>query len=184
MSQPAGYIVYDLEYTSWPGAWERGWTGPGEHREIVQIGAVRVDAAFRELASLCLLVRPRINPTLSSYFVDLTGISQDALDARGIDVVDALESLLRFAEPDLPLVANGGDALVIAENCRLAGIADRFLGRTHDVYPRLLAATGRTHLFSADLPKLFDLAPCGRGHDALADARAVAGALAKMRFPS
>ena len=178
---PARFVVYDLEYTSWEGAWARGWSGPGEYREIVQIGAVRVDAGYRELDCLSLLVRPRINPTLSAYFTDLTGITQAAVDNGGTDIVSALDRLLRFAAPDLTLLSNGADAAVIAENCRRAGIDDRFAGRTGDVYPQFLAATGRDHLFSADLPALFGLSPKGQGHDALADARAVAATLAKIR---
>jgi len=181
---PPRFVVYDLEYTSWEGAWARGWSGPGEYREIVQIGAVRVDADYRELDCLSLLVRPRINPILSAYFTDLTGITQAAVDNDGIDIAPALDQLLRFAAPDLMLLSNGADAAVIAENCRLASIDDRFAGRTGDVYPQFLAATGRNHLFSADLPKLFGLEDCGRGHDALADARAVAGALAKLSIPT
>jgi inhibitor of KinA sporulation pathway (predicted exonuclease) len=181
MSEPARYIVYDLEYTSWPGSWERGWSAPGEHREIVQIGAVRVDAAFRELDCLCLLVRPRINPELSDYFMRLTGIGQADVERLGRDFPEALAMLHAFAEPGLPLLANGVDAEIILENCRLCAVDYGFDGRTEDVHAELLAATGRDHLFSADLPELFGLGECGRGHDALADARAVAGALRVVR---
>lgn len=182
MSEAARYLVYDLEYTAWAGSWERGWSGPGEHREIVQIGAVRVDSAFRELASLCLLVRPRINPVLSAYFTDLTAITQARLETEGMDIEAALDVLQAFAGPDLPMLSNGADAAVLAENCRLAGLTYPFDNRTIDVHDELRAASGRDHLFSADLPDLFGLEVTGRGHDALADARAVAGALRKVRL--
>jgi inhibitor of KinA sporulation pathway (predicted exonuclease) len=181
MTAPVHYVVYDLEYTAWPGSWERGWSAPGEHREIVQIGAVRVDAAFGELDSLCLLVRPRINPGLSEYFTALTGIAQADIDRLGLDFPEALAMLRAFAEPDLTLVSNGVDAEIIQENCRLCGIDSPFAGRTLDVHGELLAASGRARLVSADLPELFGLGDCGRCHDALADARAVAGALRTIR---
>src|SRR5882762_1688961 len=70
-SEGAGHnvVVYDLEYTAWEGSQARGWSGPGEHREVVQIGAVRLDPhrGWAETASLARLVRPRINPRLSAY---------------------------------------------------------------------------------------------------------------------
>jgi hypothetical protein len=39
------FVVADLEYTAWEGALARGWSAPGDFREIVQIGAVRVARA-------------------------------------------------------------------------------------------------------------------------------------------
>jgi len=36
-------IIFDTEYTAWEGAKERNWSGSGEHREIVQIAAVKID---------------------------------------------------------------------------------------------------------------------------------------------
>ena len=38
-------VVFDLEYTAWEGSMGRCWSEDWEHREIVQIGAVLVDAA-------------------------------------------------------------------------------------------------------------------------------------------
>lgn len=176
-----GFVVYDLEYTSWEGARERRWSGPGEHREIVQIGAVVLDDGFSELNSLEILVQPRRNPVLSDYFTRLTGITQARLDGEGVDVDQALDRFLDFAGPCMPLVSNGLDALVLAENCRLLDRPDPFAGRTMDVYPYLLTASGRSELFSCDLPAIFGLPPVdGAAHTALADARCVAAALAQV----
>lgn len=174
----AGWIVYDLEYTAWEGSRERAWSGPGEHREIVQIGAVRVDAQFREQGSLDLLVAPRINPRLSDYFTRLTGITQERLK-DGLSTADALARLDAFAT-GLDLLANGSDAEIIAENCRLAGCDAPFLPRCRDVHPQLAAASGKPGIMSSELAGVFGLAR-GRGHDALDDARAVAGALARLQ---
>jgi len=172
------FVVYDLEYTAWEGSRARQWSGPGEHREIVQIGAVRVSPNFYERAAFSVLVRPRLNPRLSDYFIALTGITQARLDHEGIDIAEALAALDRFAGPDAPLLSNGRDAEVIAENCHLAGLPVPFSGRTRDVHPELTAACGNPAAMSADLPALFGFAASGRGHDALADARNVAAALA------
>ncbi len=174
------FVVYDLEYTAWQGSRERKWSGPGEYREIVQIGAVRLDRNFNELASLDVVVRPRINPQLSDYLIALTGISQDRVDTEGRDIADALACLVAFAAPDLMLLANGTDGQVIVENCQLAGLPEPFAGRTRNINSVLVAACGDPDLMSADLPRLFGLDTGGRGHDALADARNVAAALAKL----
>jgi len=181
MDSAPRYVVYDLEYTSWEGAFERRWSKPDEHREIIQVGAVLVDAEFLELGHFRTLVRPRLNPLLSDYVTALTGITQAELIRYGIDLNEAFGRLWELGQPGLPFLSNGDDSGVIAENCRLAGLDNPFLGRTVDVHDELLAASGQTRLFSADLPRLFGLGDVGRGHDALADARAVAGALARVR---
>ena len=36
-------IIFDLEWTSWPGFLESEWVMPGKHRKIIQIGAVKLD---------------------------------------------------------------------------------------------------------------------------------------------
>lgn len=176
-----GFVVYDLEYTSWEGARERRWSGPDEYREIVQIGAVCLDEGFCEVAALEILVKPRRNPRLSDYFTQLTGITQARLEAEGIDADLALDRFLNFIGSHLPLVSNGQDMQVLTENCNLLGRLDPFAGRGVDVNPYLLAASGRDEAFSCDLPVIFGLPPVGgAAHTALADARCVAAALAKV----
>jgi inhibitor of KinA sporulation pathway (predicted exonuclease) len=172
----ATLVVYDLEYTAWEGSWARGWSGPGEHREIIQIGAVRLSADFTELAAIDVVVRPRINPLLSPYIMALTGLSQARLDAEGVDIAEAFARLAAFAAPDLPLASNGIDSEIITENCGLARLPDPCPGRWINVEHRIAAAVGRRP-HSAELPGLFGLPGDARGHDALADARAVAGTL-------
>ena len=59
-------VVCDLEWTAWEGSLERSWSGPGEYREVIQIGAVCLDAVhFRLVAVFDRLVRPVRNPILS-----------------------------------------------------------------------------------------------------------------------
>ena len=36
-------IIFDTEFTAWEGSLARNWNGPGEYREIIQIGAILVD---------------------------------------------------------------------------------------------------------------------------------------------
>jgi len=45
---------------------ERHWSGPGEFREIVQIGGISVDVAtFAENRCVLVLIKPVMNPVIS-----------------------------------------------------------------------------------------------------------------------
>jgi len=51
--------IFDLEYTAWECSMARHWLVPGEFKEVVQIGAVRLDAdTLTVLDELEILVRP------------------------------------------------------------------------------------------------------------------------------
>jgi inhibitor of KinA sporulation pathway (predicted exonuclease) len=178
---PDALVVWDTEFTAWPGSQERGWTGPGEHRELLQIGAVALDATagFAEIAAFERIVRPKINPRLSQYFIDLTGITQQRVDGEGVLFPRALDDFAAFVNRWTGQVgAFGRDDLVLGENCTLHGIAPPIaLGRFRDLRPALEAAIGRTGMMSSELPRFVGLPVPGQAHDALADARAIASVL-------
>ena len=172
-------VVFDLELTAWLGSAARGWTGPGEYPEIIQIGAVRLDAGLCETGTLDLPVKPRLNPTLSDYIVDLTGIAQGRIDREGVDIAEALGRLADFAEGARVLLCNGGDDAWLRQNARLAGIPDPLAAATFGSLSRHFsrAAARDRHVVSSDLPAVFGFAAPGRAHDGLGDARAIAEAL-------
>ena len=115
--------VFDLEYTAWECSMARQWMTPGEYREVVQIGAVKLNAdTFAEIDAFDVLVRPRINPQLSPYFQNLTGITPEAVTRGGVDFADAYARFLNFAG-DAPIAAFGRDEQVLLDNLRLYGIA-------------------------------------------------------------
>lgn len=114
-------VVYDLEFTAWEGSMARKWMAPGEFKEVIQIGAVKVDAGFSPVEKLSILVRPRLNSVLSPFIQQLTGISNAAIAAEGIDFAEAFERFAAFAG-DLPIIAFGRDDLVLADNIRLYGL--------------------------------------------------------------
>lgn len=175
-------VVFDLEYTAWPGSLEHRWLRPGEHREVVQIGAVQVDADnFAETAAFGRLVKPRLNPYLSPYFEQLTGITNDALAAEGIDFVQAYDAFIAFAQ-GAPLISFGRDDLVLGDNLRLYGIKDAPPLPLHiNIAPWLRAHgidTRGSH--ACDVARLAGTAYAGRRHDALDDARSVALGVAAL----
>jgi inhibitor of KinA sporulation pathway (predicted exonuclease) len=178
-------VIYDTEYTAWPGSYQRRWSGPGEHRELVQIGAVALDAArdFAELAAFDLLVRPRINPVLSEYFVALTGIANADVTAHGLDLPEALAAFVDFIGAR-PAYSFGGDDAILRENCVLRDIPYPFgPGAMLDCRPEVirLAALDPAQADSGNLPALMGFPAAGPKHQGLSDARAVAGALRQLR---
>lgn len=175
----AALIVLDLEFTAWQGSQARSWSGPGEHREIVQIGAVRLDwPSGEELDAFEALIRPARNTQLSAYFTALTGIGQAQLDRHGSGFPDAWLAFRRFAGVT-PLCAWGRDGEVIAENLLLHGLPLQGL-QVHDLRPALIGlAPATADLSSGELSAHFG-GPAGRPHDALHDARSVAGALRRL----
>jgi inhibitor of KinA sporulation pathway (predicted exonuclease) len=109
------FVLFDLEFTSWPGALERDWAEPGQLREIVQIGALRVAKDYSVVEEYEALVRPVVNSQLSAYFTELTGIQQESVDRNGIAPARALSDFLAFCEGQ-SVLSYGNDMVVLGEN--------------------------------------------------------------------
>src|SRR5476649_2339390 len=105
--------IFDLEFTAWECSMARHWLSPGEFKEVVQIGAVKLDAeSFAPLAEFDQLVRPRVNFPLPAYFEKLTGISSEQVARQGRDFALAFASFLEFAG-DGPIASFGRDDRVL-----------------------------------------------------------------------
>lgn len=169
-------VLYDLEYTAWEGSMADRWLKPGEFREVVQIGAVKINAATLEtIAELNVLVRPRINKVLSTYFEDLTGITNTMLAERGVDFREAYDRFVAFAD-GVPIVSFGRDDIVLVHNLALYGIHDAPALPVHRNIAPWLNENGVTTKgnHSSDVARLCGVAFHGRAHDALDDARSLA----------
>lgn len=184
--------MFDLEWTAWEGSQARNWSGPGELQEIVEIGAVLLDAedGLREIGALSVLVRPQRNPLLSGYFIRLTGITQEMVEREGHSFPAAFAAFCRFVgvagggRPADRLLSFGRDPGVLRDNCDLAGLpcpipTERFC----NVRPVLSAFTGQAEgtFSSCDLPRLLGFAAPPGAHRALGDARCIAEALRRWR---
>ncbi len=171
-------IVFDTEYTTWEGAQERDWKGPGEFREIIQIGALRVSGPnFLEKGQFLIHVKPKANPMLSEYCKALTGITQDTIDREGISFPKAIASFFQWSQHDT-LHCYGKDSSVLKENCALHGIPfpfgdDRFVNIREIVRGY---GVDDTKYMSSTLVEAFGGAITRRGHDALNDARTLVDA--------
>lgn len=174
--------VFDLEYTAWECSMARHWLTPGEYREIVQIGAVKLDAnSFAQVDEFSLLVRPRINHQLSPYFQKLTGISQESVTRQGVDFADAYRLFVAFAD-DGPIAAFGRDDRVLMENIRLYGITDAAPLPVFYDLRGWFAVQGLDPrgMHSCDIAPALGLSFVGQNHNALDDARSVAAGMAVM----
>lgn len=175
-------VVFDLEFTAWEGSVHYRWLRPGEFTELVQIGALRVDAQSLQVeAELDLLVRPRINPLLSSYFVELTGITNAELAARGMDFESAYGEFIRFCD-GAPIAAFGRDDLIFDANFRLYGLRGLPpLPRYTNIVPWLIEngidPKGRN---ACDVGPLCGVPFTGQKHNALADTRSVLSGIAAL----
>jgi len=174
--------IFDLEYTAWECSMARSWLTPGEFREVVQIGAVKLDAdSFAVQAEFDVLIKPRFNPKLSPYFENLTGITSDQVARRGVDFQSAYDQFLAFAG-DCPIAAFGRDEKVLEENLRLYGITDaKPLPLFYDLRGWFavqgLDPRGR---HSCEIGPALGVPFVGRSHNALDDAKSLAAGMAAI----
>jgi len=174
-------VVFDLEFTAWEGSMANHWLRPGEFQEIVQIGAVQVDADFNSGKTFDVLVRPRINPVLSPYIERLTGITNETLNARGVDFAEAYRAFLAFCE-GLPIIAFGRDDIVFTDNLRLYGMKDApplppYLNATIWLADQGLDMRG---LHACDVAPSAGVPFGGHKHNGLDDALSVAAGIAAL----
>ncbi|MDO8601250.1 MAG: 3'-5' exonuclease [bacterium] len=170
-------VLFDIECTTWEGAAARDWSGPGEHRELVQLGAAIVETkSFTEISTFSFLVKPRINPVLSDYFINLTGITQEQIEgALNFSVV--LEIFRYWCKGyqmytfDKVGSSRLFDRDVLVENCDLYGIEFPFdLERFHNIN-EIFHRHGYAVKQSGAAPEAFGVKPPARSHDALNDVR-------------
>lgn len=128
-SLPHTFIIFDTEYTSWEGSMEREWSGKNEFKELVQISAIKVKKYNNTIIikkKLNLYLKPRINPILSQYFMDLTNIQQHVIENEGHRFKDAMKIFYRFCKNregvKFPIFSYGNDYDVIKENLKLNSI--------------------------------------------------------------
>ena len=70
-------ILIDAEFTCWEGSLASRWSDPEKPAEMIEIGLIAYDAVNRtELASFSSPVKPRINPVLSDYCLNILPIAQ------------------------------------------------------------------------------------------------------------
>ena len=181
-------VIFDLELTSWPGSNERNWSLPDEHREIIQIGAVKIETEgdMQEINTFQILVRSLINPILSDYIIDLTGITQEKIHRDGVSYPLALSRFINFiGENPINIFCNGDDKDVIEENCKIHGRPFPYIFKQSTNLKHFFSihlGISRKECISGKLPELFGLKNHEILHNALGDARSIIQALRHLRM--
>ena len=182
MPMISALVIFDLEFTAWSDSMAGHWLAPGQFKEVVQIGAVRLDIErLAVTASFDCLVRPRINPALSEYLENLTGIGNARLAKEGVDFETAYRRFVEFAEGNV-IASFGHDEWVLEENIRLHGL------KSAPALPRFLELRewfdrqgfNPKGLHSCDIGPLLGVPFEGQKHDALCDARSIAAGMSVL----
>lgn len=167
-------LCVDLEATCWP----RGVPPHGEESEIIEIGYFVMDLMNGStIEKGGIYVRPT-QSRVSQYCIDLTGITQQLLDEKGVTLTEACHYLSKFRE--LPWASFGEyDATSMQTHCLKRGIVYPFSFEHYNVKDmvnggfkeliRLHAASTKTFGLK-DALHLFGLAFVGRHHSGGDDA--------------
>lgn len=179
---PNEFIIYDLEYTSWEGSKETGWSREGEYREIVDVGAIKVKrngATFKTENTFSMLVKPIKNPELSHYFTQLTGITQKQLEKEGQSFETFVTEFAEFCAGEYPIFSYGEDDEILIENHELYEVPLKMDTRRFTNYRAMIceALNLSQTLCSSDLPEAIGLEKYSDGHRGLGDAIAQVRAL-------
>ncbi len=107
-------MVLDLE---WNGAFCKQING--YFNEIIEIGAVKLNADFTIADRFDVLIRPRVSRKLTHWVTDLTGFTDEQV-RQGTTFAEAMERFHRFVGDGetLLLTWSTTDLLVFMENCR------------------------------------------------------------------
>lgn len=126
---PEKFIIFDTEYTAWEGSQERNWSDDDEYMELVQIGALKViktDTTIKIVKKINIYIKPKKNPELSEYFINLTGITQNTIDKKAVTFNEAMKKFYSFCrtknDVKLPMFSYGNDYDIIKYNLKLNSI--------------------------------------------------------------
>ena len=168
-------IVFDLEWNIGyqPKTFLYHGTELTLRGEIIQIGAVRINARGDVLDTFEVNLRPRIFRKLQHHIAKVTGLSQGDLDA-GLPMKEGLQKFLDWAGPDAELAEWGlDDVPVLKQNLFLAGLDENWPDRWYDLQRIFLKAYPRKEGEGLTLESVVDRLGIPKGepfHNALDDA--------------
>lgn len=149
-----------------------------DQRQIVQVAAVLYDMEKGvEAASFDMLARPTYEKQVTPFFIELTGITQEQINASAYDFSEVLQMFAAFCS-DYPVWTFEKDEEVFRQNCHYIDAAFPFDVPFTKVKP-LLAGWGidAAQYSSGSLYKAAGLEMEGHVHNALHDVRSMAAAV-------
>ncbi len=112
------YIIVDLEATCWE-------SRDGKRNEIIEIGATSVDEQLNIVGEFCEFIKPKINPELSNFCIQLTSIKQSDID-KALPFPESLKLFLdwikSFSEDYLLCSWGHYDRVQFKNDCELHGL--------------------------------------------------------------
>lgn len=177
------YIVLDLEWNQ-PETYDETIRTPVLLRgEIIQIGAVKLDASLRRVATYNLLIKPRYYRRMRPSVRMLTGIT-DADLQRGTPFGMAVSAFRRFCGSDAVLLTWGGmDLPMLLANLHVHGIDSDWIPACYDLqmlfYDQISKEKRQFSL--EDAAELLGEPPF-EAHDALNDAECTARICRHMKI--
>ncbi|ASA25894.1 3'-5' exonuclease [Paenibacillus donghaensis] len=167
------YIILDIEFN--------GRKFASEHpMEVIEIGAVRLDASLQYKDEFSSLIKPIYFSTLNSFIKKKTGIPQEDIDVadRFPKVIAAFRAWLDLSTDGVLLLTWGGEDMKrIIQDVRMHKIDDAYwMQATYfDLLKGLLRARGLSNDVSVEgAMALLELEPSGSAHRALDDAKMTA----------
>ena len=101
--------------------------------EVIQIGAVKLDKHMRPCGSYQIIVKPKYFKKIHRHVAELTGISQERMDA-GIPLEVAAERFRAFCGKNFAFLTWGPDDIpMLKENFNAHGIDSSWLESTYDL---------------------------------------------------
>lgn len=105
------YVILDLE---WNGSYSKR-----VHKfvnEIIEFGAVKVDSDLEIIDTFSALITPQIAKKLSSKVRELTKITNEELNDKGITFMEAVEQFTEFSKDSVLLTWGTSDIHALIEN--------------------------------------------------------------------
>jgi inhibitor of KinA sporulation pathway (predicted exonuclease) len=124
------FIIYDLEATCWNGYEST------KQQEIIEIGALRINAYGEVIDEFNRFVRPALHPQLSAYCVQLTGINQAQVDRAHPfpHVIEDFKNWIDVYENHYFLMSWGAkDVEFLKQDCALHKLSPGWILRYHDL---------------------------------------------------
>jgi inhibitor of KinA sporulation pathway (predicted exonuclease) len=101
--------------------------------EVIQIGAVKLDKKMNICGSYQIIVRPKYFKKLHKHVSELTGITQEQMDA-GVSLPEAAERFKKWCGRDFCFLTWGPDDIpMLKENFNVHGIQSDWLDKVYDL---------------------------------------------------
>ena len=182
------YISLDLEWNqAYPEQLEavQRRLGTRLRGEVIQIGAVKLDATMKIVGSYSVIVRPRFFRRINRHVEKLTGITQEMIDL-GLPLPEASESFRRWCGEEYAFLTWGPDDIpMLEDNFRAQGLDGGWLHRVYDlqkIYNRQTDGSHKQRSLEFVMGQ-FALPQNLPAHDALNDAYFTALVAQKLDVP-